>query len=229
MYRFVKRSFDLLSSALALTALSPVFLAVSVGIKVSSKGPVLYKSKRIGMNGKTFTMFKFRSMHVKDEGTRESQYLVNKSRIFKFGNFLRKSKLDELPQLINVFFSDMSVVGPRPYPKVVVDRLYTGEYSEILSIKPGLSCYDSLYDYAHGELFVSDEEKYEEEVTPVRTELARAYVKNRSIKADIYIILRTVKMIFDIVVLRKTRFEYDRMELDAIRKVKESQGKKTDG
>ena len=215
-YRFVKRGFDLFNSALALVVLSPVFLIVCVGIKISSKGPVFYKSERIGQNGKPFTMLKFRSMHIKEKETKESQYLVNSSRIFKFGSFIRKSKLDELPQLINVLKADMSVVGPRPYPKSVVVRIYTGEYSKVLNVKPGLSCYDSLFDYAHGELFVTDEKKYAEEVLPIRTELAKVYVDKKSIGTDIYIILRTIGLIFDIIVRRKTEFKYDKTERETI-------------
>ena len=215
-YKFVKRGFDLFNSTLALVVLSPVFLIVCIGIKISSKGPVFFKSERIGLNGKPFTMLKFRSMHIKEEGTEESQYLVNSSRIFRFGSFIRKSKLDELPQLINVFKSDMSVVGPRPYPQSVVDRLYTDEHSKVLSVKPGLSCYDSLYDYAHGELFVTDENDYVRTVIPVRTELARVYVDKQSIRTDLYIILRTIGLIFDIIVRRKTEFKYDKTEQETI-------------
>ena len=220
VYRFVKRGFDLFNSLLALIVLSPLFLFICVGIKISSKGPVFYKSERIGLKGKPFTMLKFRSMHILGEGTKESQYLVNRSRIFKFGCFLRKSKLDELPQLINVLLSHMSVVGPRPYPQVVVDREYTGEYTDILTVKPGLSCFDSLYDYAHGELFVTDEKKYVQEVIPVRTELAKLYVEKKCIGTDIYIILRTVGMIFDIIVRKETEFKYDKAEQEAIKRVR---------
>lgn len=219
-YKLAKRSFDLLSSSAALIALSPVFLGVTAGIKLSSPGPVLYKSERIGLNGKPFTMYKFRSMHVKQEGAVESKYIVNGKRIFKFGSFLRKSKLDELPQLINVFLSDMSVVGPRPYPSAVVDRLYTGEYKKILTVKPGLACYDSLYDYAHGELFVTDEMKYENEIVPIRTELAKMYVDDHGIKTDILIIGRTIAMIWKIVVEKKTNFPYTALEKKAAFAVK---------
>ena len=219
-YKFAKRGFDLFNSLLALIVLSPLFLFICVGIKLSSKGPVFYKSERVGLNGKLFTMLKFRSMHVKEEGTKESRYLVNRSRIFKFGSFLRKSKLDELPQLINVFLSDMSVVGPRPYPQVVVDQLYSGKYADVIEVKPGLSCFDSLYDYAHGELFVTNEEKYAAEVIPVRTELARMYVDKKGIKTDVYIILRTIGMIFDIIVRRKTEFRYDKAEQEALERVR---------
>lgn len=222
-YKIVKRGFDLFNSTFALVVLSPVFLVVSAGIKLSSKGPVFYKSKRIGINGREFTMLKFRSMHIKEEGAKESQYIVNSSRIFKFGNFIRKSKLDELPQLINVFKADMSVVGPRPYPKSVVDRLYTGEYSKVLSVKPGLSCYDSLFDYAHGELFVTDENEYVRTVIPIRTELARVYVEKQCIRTDIYIILRTIRLIFDIIVRHKTEFKYDKIERKIIALLEDKQ------
>ena len=220
MYRFVKRGFDLLSSLLALIVLSPLLLFICIGIIISSKGPVLYKSERVGLKGELFTVLKFRTMHVYEEGQKESLYMVNESRVFKFGSFLRKSKLDELPQLINVFLSDMSVVGPRPYPPNVINRFYGGMNSEVLTVKPGLSCFDSLYDYAHGELFVTDEKKYVSEVIPVRTELARMYVYKKGIETDIYIILRTVGMIFDIIVRRKTEFKYDKAEQEAIKRVR---------
>ena len=219
IYRFVKRGFDIFNSLLALIVLLPVFLFVSIGIKVSSKGPVFYKSERIGLNGKPFTMYKFRSMHIKEEGAVESKYVVNSSRIFPFGAFIRKSKLDELPQLINVFLSDMSVVGPRPYPQSVVEREYSGENRIVLSVKPGLSCFDSLYDYAHGELFVTDEDKYATEVLPIRTELAKMYVDKKGIRTDAYIILRTILMIFDIVFRAKTEFKFDKAEMEAINRV----------
>lgn len=218
-YRIIKRAFDLISSLVALIVLSPVFLVIAIGIKVSSKGPLLFKSERIGLNGKPFVMYKFRSMHVLQEGAVESAYLVNNSRIFKFGSFLRKSKLDELPQLVNVFLSDMSVVGPRPYPKSVVDWIYVGEYADVLGVKPGLACYDSLYDYAHGELWVADDEKYATEIIPVRTELAKMYVDKQSVGTDATIIGRTVKMIFAIVVRRQTEFGYNKEEQAAIESV----------
>lgn len=219
-YRLIKRGFDFFSASLALIVLSPVFVIAIVGIKLSSPGPALYQSERIGLDGKPFTMLKFRSMHVKQENAVESKYMVNNARIFGFGSFLRKSKLDELPQLINVFLSDMSVVGPRPYPKEVVERVYPGECLSILSVKPGLACHDSLYDYAHGELFVTDEMKYEKEVVPVRTELAKLYVEHHSILTDVGIILRTVGMIWRILVLRKTVFPYNKIEREAVERVR---------
>ena len=215
-YRFVKRGFDIFNSLLALIVLSPVFLLVSLGIKVSSKGPVFYMSERIGKDNKQFRMYKFRSMHIRQEGTVESKYLVNEQRIFKFGKLLRKSKLDELPQLINILLGDMSIVGPRPYPKKFTDKYYVGEYAEILTVRPGLACLDSLYDYAHGELFVTDEKEYARAVLPVRTELAKIYIDEKSISLDASCILRTIQLMCEIALLKKTSFEYTKYEKTAI-------------
>ena len=219
-YRYAKRSFDLINSILALIILSPLFLIIAFGIKLSSEGPVFYVSERIGLDGKPFSMYKFRTMHIKREGEEESQYLVNTQRIFKFGSFLRKSKLDELPQLLNVFLSNMSVVGPRPYPQAITDRLYVGKYQVILSVKPGLSCFDSLYDYAHGELFVADDDMYRTEVLPVRTELAKMYIDKKSIRVDAGIILRTISLIWKITIRKQSDFEYSKYEKNAILLVK---------
>jgi len=221
-YRFVKRGFDIFNSLLALIVLSPVLLFIIIGIKISSKGPVLYKSERVGKNGKSFTLLKFRSMHILNANSKESSYLVNESRIFKFGKFLRKSKLDELPQLINILRSDMSIVGPRPYPSSVINKFYGGTNSKVLYVKPGLSCFDSLYDYAHGELFVTSEEEFLKNVIPVRTELAKVYVDKMSISTDIYLIFRTVVLIFDIVVRKKKEFKYDKTEQEVIDRISKS-------
>ena len=190
---------------------------MGIGIKASSQGPVFFISDRIGVNGKSFKMCKFRSMHIRKNGTNESQYLVNEHRIFSFGKFIRKSKIDELPQLINVFLGDMSIIGPRPYPKKYVDMYYTGYYSKILSVRPGLACLDSLYDYAHGELFVVNEREYSEQILPIRTELASIYIDNMSIKMDLYCIFRTIRLIFEIVIKKKRKFDFTKYELDAMR------------
>jgi len=219
LYRFVKRGFDIFNSLLALIVLSPLFLLISIGIKLSSKGQVFYLSKRMGRNGELITVHKFRSMHVRQAGAVESSVLVNANRIFRFGSFLRKSKLDELPQLIDILSGGMSVVGPRPYPKSFTDKHYVGEYAEILSVRPGLACLDSLYDYTHGELFVTDETEYAEKVMPVRTELAKMYVEHKSFGLDLYCIFRTVLLMFQIVVLKKREFlltKYERAATETV-------------
>ena len=227
MYGLIKRGFDILVSLVALALLCPVFLIVALGIKLSSPGPVLYRSERIGQDRKPFNMLKFRTMHLMKEGAEESEFLVNEDRIFPFGHFLRRSKLDETPQMLNVLLSQMSLVGPRPYPPDITERDYTGEYAVVLTVKPGLACYDSLFDYAHGELFVTDDDEYEAKILPVRTELARMYVERRGIGTDLGIIGRTFSLIWQITVLRRETFAWSKTELEAkarVERKKEEQG-----
>lgn len=223
MYNFLKRTFDVIFSMMVLIVASPILLIIAIGIKLSSKGPVLHVSQRVGKNGKMFTMYKFRSMHLKEENAVENKYLVNTQRIFPLGVFLRKSKLDELPQMVNVFLGHMSIVGPRPYPKSVVERLFIGENNVITSVRPGLACLDSLYDYAHGDLFVTDTEYYKNNVIPVRTELARMYIEKRSISLDVHCIIRTVILVIQIVVLKKKHLKLTGYEEQACNKIKSAQ------
>ena len=221
MYAIIKRLFDVLSSALAIVIVSPLWLIIIIGIKLSSPGPVFYKSVRSSIGHRPFSMYKFRSMHVYrpdaagNAGKGEGGFIANENRIFKFGGFLRKSKLDELPQLLNVLLGQMSVIGPRPYPEETVQKYYSGEYECVMAVKSGLSCLDSLFDYAHGELFVKDEKEYARTVLPIRTELARMYVEKQSIGLDAYCIFRTIQLMFEIVVLKKREFEYTGFEKQA--------------
>lgn len=222
LYEGIKRTFDLISSSVVIIITLPIWIIIALGIKVSSKGPIFYRANRIGKDLKPFTLYKFRSMHVYDpssgDGNGENGFIADEDRIFKFGGFLRKSKLDELPQLINIFISQMSVIGPRPMSEKGAKKIFTGEYACIPDIKPGLSCLDSLYDYAHGELFVKDEEEYADKILPVRTELARMYTERKSIFLDAYCIVRTIRLMFEIVILKKKEFKYTKYEQIAIRK-----------
>ena len=178
------------------------------------------------MNHREFPVYKFRSMHVykpedPSSGKKaEGGYIANDNRMFGLGRFLRKSKLDELPQLLSVFMGKMSVIGPRPYPEKTVQKYYAGEYERVLSVKPGLAGLDSLYDYAHGELFVKDNKTYAEMVLPVRTELAKLYVDKKSVGLDLHCILRTIKLMFQIVVLKKKQFGLTKYEREAVETVK---------
>ncbi len=218
-YRIIKRGFDLIASLVALILTSPLWLIFAVGIKLSSPGPVFYTSVRAGRNHKPIPVRKFRSMHVfQPDGSgrkREAGYLVNEARIFPLGKLMRKSKLDELPQMLCVLLGQMSFVGPRPYSEKTNQRVYPGYADEILSVRPGLAGLDSLFDYAHGELFVKDNQEYQEKVLPVRSELARLYVERRSIGLDLYCMLRTVVLIFQIMVLKKRNFPYTAWEREA--------------
>ena len=116
MYELVKRTFDLTASSVGLILTAPVLLVAAVGIGISDPGPVFYKAKRIGYRGEEFCMYKFRSMRVPSKKSEESEasFKADTARIFPFGELIRKTKIDELPQLINIVKGDMSIVGPRP-------------------------------------------------------------------------------------------------------------------
>ena len=116
MYQFIKRLFDFVCALLALIVLSPIFLLTMIGILISDWGPVFYTSTRIGKGNKEFKMFKFRSMRV-DKSANEASLRPDEDRIFPFGHFIRKVKIDELPQLLNILNGTMSIIGPRPVAK----------------------------------------------------------------------------------------------------------------
>ena len=193
MYDFFKRCFDLLFAVLFLIVFSPVYLLTFIIIKIVSPGPAIYKAKRVGKNGKLFNCYKFRSMRV-DSGKVRLTTLENDDRIFPFGKFIRKAKIDEMPQVVNILKGEMSVVGPRPEDQENAEKVYVGEYKHILDVKPGLTSTASLYDYTHGELF-EDEESYEKVFLPKKLKLELYYVKHRSFGYDIMLILRTAWLI----------------------------------
>lgn len=152
IYTFIKRTFDMVSAGLALIILSPIFLFIALLIKFTTKGPVLYGHQRIGKKGKAFKVWKFRTMNVDNrpleeiltpeqlEEYRRDFKITNDPRVSKLGHFLRKSSLDELPQLWNIFIGNMSVVGWRPILQEEVDR-YGEQKSLLLKVKPGLTGY----------------------------------------------------------------------------------------
>lgn len=214
MSKYIKRSFDFVLSLTAIIVLSPVFILSTIGIKLSSKGPVFYKAERIGLNGKPFKMYKFRSMHV-DTNAVEKSFIADSNRIFALGSFLRKSKIDELPQLINILLGDMSIVGPRPASSANAHDIYTGKYKVIQNVKPGLTSYASLYDYKFGELFICDNSEYINTVLPVKLELELYYVNEWSLISDIKLIYSTVITIIQIV-FGKTKFKHNNIELEII-------------
>ncbi len=194
MYGFFKRCFDLLFAVLFLLVFSPVYLLTWIIIKIVSPGPAIYKAKRVGKDGELFDCYKFRSMRV-DSGKVRLTTLENDDRIFPFGKFIRKAKIDEMPQVVNILKGQMSVVGPRPEDKENADKVYVGEYKHILDVKPGLTSTASLYDYTHGELF-EDEESYEKEFMPKKLALELYYVRHQSFWYDIVLILKTAWLIF---------------------------------
>lgn len=189
----MKRAFDLLFAVCFLSIFSPVYIITYIIIKVVSPGPAFFKAKRVGLHGKVFDCYKFRSMRV-DSGKVKLTTLQNDDRIFPFGKFIRKTKIDEMPQALNILFGDMSVVGPRPEDKENADKVYVGEYKHILDVKPGLTSTASLYDYTHGEKY-EDETLYEKEFVPQKLKLELYYVKHQSFLYDIKLILKTAWLI----------------------------------
>ena len=193
MYGCFKRCFDLWFAVLFLLVFSPVYLLTWVFIKLVSPGPAIYKAKRVGKDGVLFDCYKFRSMRL-DSGKVRLTTLENDDRIFPFGRFIRKTKIDEMPQVVNILKGQMSVVGPRPEDKENADKVYVDEYKHILDVKPGLTSTASLYDYTFGELF-EDEETYEKTFLPKKLKLELYYVNHRSFGYDILLILKTAWLI----------------------------------
>lgn len=196
--RVVKRIFDLVLCVPALIVLSPVFLIVAIGIKASSPGPVFYYSDRAGRNGKPFHFYKFRSMHETDNN--KHLCVADAERLFPFGKFIRRAKLDELPQLLNIIKGDMCIVGPRPM--TLISQMYTGEFEAVKAVKPGLTSPASLYDYIVGDAY-TDNNLYKAEVYPVKQKLELYYVNNISFGYDLSLIFRTAATILGVVTGKK--------------------------
>lgn len=189
-----KRAFDVIMSAIGLILLSPFFIIISLLIKFDSPGPVLFKQVRVGRYERNFKILKFRTM-VTDAEKRGAQITVGRdSRITRVGHFLRKSKLDELPQLINVFIGDMSLVGPRPeVPKYT--QYYTKSQKRIFELRPGITDYSSIKYRDENEILAlsSDPEKtYIEEIMVDKLKLNMEYLENKSLLTDIKIIFNTL-------------------------------------
>ena len=192
MYKFIKRLFDIFASGLALIVLSPIWIITIIGIEINDFGPIFYMASRVGKDNKEFKMFKFRSMRVVKQ--QEIQTLrPEEDRIFFWGKVIRKLKIDELPQLLNIFIGDMSVIGPRPVATSQFDLFRLGKYDETKTVRPGLSGPAALYDYIYGDSFEeSDEELYKQKVLPVRRELELVYIRKQSILFDAKMIVWTV-------------------------------------
>lgn len=190
----LKRLFDFIVSLIGLVILLPIFLLISGVIKMDSQGPVFYKQVRIGKNGEPFKIFKFRTM-IQNADKLGLQITVDKDiRITKVGKFLRKIKLDELPQLINVIIGDMSFVGPRPeVPKYVA--MYDCYQKNILKVRPGITDIASIEYKDESSLLTnsSDPERtYIEDIMPKKIELNIIYIENLSLGYDIKLIFKTI-------------------------------------
>ena len=195
----MKRAFDIFVSLIGLIVLSPVFLILSLIIVIDSPGGVFFRGVRVGKNGKDFRIFKFRSMRPDCEGKGKWNVGNDDDRITRVGHFLRNTKLDELPQLINVLIGDMSLVGPRPELRVYID-MYTEREMPILDLKPGITDWASMTNFEQFKGFTeaSDPDQYYlETVRPLKLELQLYYRYNNSFWGDIKCLFWTgYKVIF---------------------------------
>lgn len=194
----IKRVLDLAASSLGLVLLSPVLLVIALWIKLDSPGPVFYRGLRVGRYGTTFRIFKFRSMLHNAEDMGGTSTPDDDPRVTSIGRFLRKYKLDELPQLINVFLGDMSLVGPRPQVPWAVE-LYSPEERAILAFRPGITDYASVRFRDEGLILrgsTDPDKDYMAKIHPEKMRLSLEYVKHQSLWLDCNILAHTLAVIF---------------------------------
>lgn len=194
----MKRLFDILFSLFILLFFLPFGIVISLLILLESQGGVFYAQERIGKNGIPFYLLKFRSMRTDSDKSGKLTVGMRDSRITKIGYFIRKFKLDEFPQFINVLKNEMSIVGPRPDVKEYVD-LYSSEQLQILVVKPGITDYASLEYFEESDLLAKSsnpEKTYIEEIMPAKINLNQKYIANPSLLIDLKIIFLTAKKIF---------------------------------
>ena len=193
-----KRLFDIISSGIGLLCLAPVFVVMAIWIKLDSRGPVFYRQTRVGRYGRDFRIFKFRSMRVGSDKGRQITVGERDPRITRSGYFIRRYKIDELPQLINVFLGDMSIVGPRPEVRKYVD-LYSEEQRKVFQVRPGITDLASIKYRNENELLsqVDDPDTYYIDVImPDKLTINLEYIRHQSFMGDIKIIFNTLFKIF---------------------------------
>ncbi len=193
----MKRIIDLVFSSIGLIILLPFFIILGLMIVMDSRGGVFYKQVRVGRAGKDFKLFKFRSMRVNADKGSLITVGGRDSRITRMGYFIRKYKLDELPQLLNVFLGHMSLVGPRPEVRRYVD-MYSEEQLKVLFVKPGITDYASIEYSNENEILgkaIDPEKVYVTEIMPAKLKLNLKYIDEQGMMTDFKIILKTIKKI----------------------------------
>ncbi len=189
----MKRIFDIICSIIILIVFFPFGFILSIFILIESSGGVFYRQERIGRYGKPFKLFKFRSMRKDADKSGKLTVGMRDSRITRTGYFIRKFKLDEFPQFLNVIIGDMSIVGPRPEVKEYVD-LYTDEQKQILNVRPGITDLASLEYFEENELLGKSDnpqKTYIEEIMPAKIELNKQYLSNATLPNDLKIMWKT--------------------------------------
>jgi lipopolysaccharide/colanic/teichoic acid biosynthesis glycosyltransferase len=194
----LKRVFDVALAALGLIVLAPILVIIGAWIKATSPGPVFHRARRVGRNGVLFNLYKFRSMVADADRMGAGITASDDPRITRAGRFLRRSKLDELPQLINVVKGDMSLVGPRPEDPRYVES-YTPEQRRVLTVRPGITSWASI-QFRHEEQMLSAstvDDVYRREIMPRKLALDLDYIARQSLWLDMRILLRTGLAIFE--------------------------------
>lgn len=193
-WRFVKRAFDVIVSGSAIVGLSPLLAIIAIAVKLTSRGPILYSGVRVGRNGRVFDMLKFRTMVVDADTIGGSSTPDDDPRITGIGRILRRFKLDELPQLLNVVRGQMSIVGPRPQVEWAVS-LYTDDERALLSVRPGITDYASILFANEAELLRGSRDPdrdYLERIAPQKIGLGLEYVRGQSLLLDLRIVAATL-------------------------------------
>ena len=192
--------FDSIVAFFGLILTSPILLVIALAIKLDSPGPILYSGVRVGKDGKTFQMHKFRSMVPNADKIGGPSTAGDDVRLTRVGKFLKKFQLDELPQLFNVLKGEMSLVGPRPEVPFYVDMMTPQEKQVILSVRPGLTDWASLWNFHEGEVLrgsADPEKTYQEKIRPEKIRLQMKYVRERNFFVDVKIIWKTIAKLFE--------------------------------
>lgn len=198
MFGISKRIFDLVISIFGIAILLPVYLIIAILIKLYDNGPVFYKANRVGLYGKQFYMYKFRSMILNADKSGPSSSPKSDSRVTPIGKILRKYKIDELPQLFNVISGKMSIVGPRPEEKKFTDMFSDGE-KIILSVKPGITDWASVWNANESELLEGSDdpdEFYLRHIRPEKIRLQMLYAQKHNLFVDLQIFFLTIRKVF---------------------------------
>ncbi|MEN9640710.1 MAG: hypothetical protein RLZZ262_2579 [Bacteroidota bacterium] len=194
----IKRLFDIVFSSMMLVLLSPVLIGITIYVAIDSPGGPFFRQIRVGRSAQHFKLWKFRTMRPSSEASGQLTVGANDMRITRAGKILRKYKLDELPQLLNVWLGEMSMVGPRPeVPKYVA--LYNQDQKRVLTIRPGITDQASLEYFEENELLAKSnnpEQTYIDEIMPAKLKLNLEYLKHHSFAGDLVIIARTAKRMF---------------------------------
>ena len=197
--QMLKRSFDVIASSVGLLVFSPLLLAVAFWVRIDSPGPIFYRGKRGGRNNVPFGIYKFRSMVMNADRIGGSSTSGEDPRVTMSGRFIRRYKIDELSQLINVLVGDMSLVGPRPEITTYTDK-YEGEFLEIMRVRPGITDWASIWNADEGGVLAGatdPDRAYEILIQPTKLRLQLRYVRTQRFLTDIKIILYTLRRIID--------------------------------